>query len=316
LKQTMSSSRPNQPGKSGAAASSSSSSKSTKTVAKRGAAGPAAGRGRGLPTDGQGNLIPGRYQLPGGELRVNKIQRAEQYNVLAVAKAMNGAELAPKVKQLFEPEMRAVEEAKASGWYFSWRPREPPYDKQDCQRVHSGSRCFCGHNLAEHKQPGGRALQLPCQHCKCANFEWVPTRPEEAGEFWLKRRRDFDPASWRAKCRCKHTHEEHRSDTRQHQCRSCPCGAFNSVFVCAACDQSWEKHETVFETERERLDAGRPVGDDWIPFAEMEEVRTMVLHGRDDGPSGAAALPDPANPGQPGEEAVAAAVASGPPTTD
>ncbi|PAA82345.1 hypothetical protein BOX15_Mlig019563g2, partial [Macrostomum lignano] len=126
LKQTMSSSRPNQPGKSGAAASSSSSSKSTKTVAKRGAAGPAAGRGRGLPTDGQGNLIPGRYQLPGGELRVNKIQRAEQYNVLAVAKAMNGAELAPKVKQLFEPEMRAVEEAKASGWYFSWRPRSRP----------------------------------------------------------------------------------------------------------------------------------------------------------------------------------------------
>lgn len=45
--------------------------------------------------------------------------------------------------------------------------------------------------------------------CACKAFQWIPSRPEDVGEFWHQRRRNFDPSTWRAKCRCKHTHEEH-----------------------------------------------------------------------------------------------------------
>ena len=59
----------------------------------------------------------------------------------------------------------------------------------------------------------GKSVQVPCKQmsCKCKGFAWIPTRAEEVGEFWLQRRRDFDPSTWRAKCRCKHNHEEHEA---------------------------------------------------------------------------------------------------------
>lgn len=52
---------------------------------------------------------------------------------------------------------------------------------------------------------------VPCTlpGCRCQGFTFIPSHPEEVGEFWLRRRTGFDPAAWRAKCRCKHTHEEH-----------------------------------------------------------------------------------------------------------
>lgn len=52
---------------------------------------------------------------------------------------------------------------------------------------------------------------VPCTipECKCQGFNFIPSYPEEVGEFWLRRRTGFDPTTWRAKCRCKHTHEEH-----------------------------------------------------------------------------------------------------------
>lgn len=34
----------------------------------------------------------------------------------------------------------------------------------------------------------------------------------------MQRRRDFDPSTWRAKCKCKHTHEEH-DPTGMRRCR-------------------------------------------------------------------------------------------------
>ena len=40
----------------------------------------------------------------------------------------------------------------------------------------------------------------------------------------------------------------------------CGCGAFDSNFLCAACDKHWEQHETVFESEADRIDKGLPVG--------------------------------------------------------
>jgi hypothetical protein len=50
---------------------------------------------------------------------------------------------------------------------------------------------------------------LPCQHCKCKSFAFIPSRPEDVGEFWFQRRRNFNVSEYRVKCRCKHAHDVH-----------------------------------------------------------------------------------------------------------
>ncbi|XP_058528175.1 protein FAM221B isoform X4 [Ochotona princeps] len=106
-------------------------------------------------------------------------------------------------------------------------------------------------------------ISVPCRvsQCRCLMFCFIPSRPEEVGEFWLKRRATFDPKAWRAHCRCKHSHEDHAA-MGPHPCRhhGCCCSCFESNFLCAACDRRWEEHETFFETEETRRRRGRPHG--------------------------------------------------------
>ncbi|KAB1279682.1 Protein FAM221B [Camelus dromedarius] len=63
-------------------------------------------------------------------------------------------------------------------------------------------------------------ISVPCNvgQCRCLMFCFIPSRPEEVGEFWLKRRTTFDPRAWRAQCRCKHSHEDHKA-AGSHSCR-------------------------------------------------------------------------------------------------
>ena len=79
-------------------------------------------------------------------------------------------------------------------------------------------------------------------------------------EFWFARRRNFDVSTYRVKCRCKHSHESHDPNLFNCTEKGCGCRAFNSDFLCAACDQHWEKHETFFETEKERREKKLPYG--------------------------------------------------------
>ena len=67
----------------------------------------------------------------------------------------------------------------------------------------------------------GKSVLVPCKSggCRCKGYKWVPSKPEEVGEFWFQRRRNFDVSTWRAKCRCKHGHDEH-DPTRLRRCRS------------------------------------------------------------------------------------------------
>ena len=74
----------------------------------------------------------------------------------------------------------------------------------------------------------GRSVRVPCKQCPCQAFSFIPGRPEDIGEFWFQRRRDFDPTTWRAKCRCKHTHEEHTC-TGMRRCRM--RSKFTNIFV-------------------------------------------------------------------------------------
>ncbi|KAM8803524.1 protein FAM221B isoform 2-T2 [Rhynchonycteris naso] len=174
--------------------------------------------------------------------------------------------------------------------YIGWRC---PHYLWDCFRIGDESKCFCGHLLREHQIISDISVPCNVSQCRCRMFCFIPSCPEAVGEFWLRRRAGFDPKAWRAQCRCKHSHEDHAA-TRSHPCRikGCRCNCFELNFLCAACDQSWESHETYFETEETRRRGGRPYGADYIPFAETPTLQETIISNNDfkalqkQGPSG------------------------------
>jgi hypothetical protein len=117
-------------------------------------------------------------------------------------------------------------------------------------------------------------------------FAFIPSRPEDVGEFWYQRRTNFNLNEYRVKCKCKHSHDSHDSNSKrcrensekmdEKRCREnglgskftnlmllkqdCRCSNFISDFLCASCDKHWEDHETFFETEKERIQLNLPYG--------------------------------------------------------
>lgn len=140
--------------------------------------------------------------------------------------------VAPGAKAMMQAESRGAQRAVASGVYIVWRSKK---SGADCARVASDSRCFCGHPLSAHKAVSKSNPQPPaCTSCACKRFDFVPSRPEECGMWWLPRRKGFDVHSWRAPCRCKHGHDAHDPSTRR--CRVCACSCFVSDYRCLGCD--------------------------------------------------------------------------------
>jgi hypothetical protein len=45
-----------------------------------------------------------------------------------------------------------------------------------------------------------------------------------------------------------------------------------SDFACISCDAKFEDHETLYETERERKIAGKPIREEFIPLASNPEI--------------------------------------------
>ncbi|XP_058158055.1 protein FAM221B isoform X2 [Dasypus novemcinctus] len=187
---------------------------------------------------------------------VHPVVPAKQAELVAVAKTMHREKFSPRVNHLFQWEKDATLNAIQTGLYIGWRC---PHYLWDCFRIGDESKCFCGHLLREHHIISD--ISVPCSvgQCRCLLFCFIPSRPEEVGEFWLNRRATFDPKAWRAQCRCKHSHEDHTA-TGSHPCRhhGCCCSCFESNFLCVACDRRWEEHETFFETEETRRRGGRP----------------------------------------------------------
>ncbi|XP_070587436.1 protein FAM221B-like [Erythrolamprus reginae] len=225
---------------------------------------------------------------------VRTITPAEKEELVSVAKAMHRERFARNVKELFHLEKEAALKSLQTGLYIGWRCPEYLWD---CFRVGEESRCFCGHLLKLHQVYVEKRATVPCTlpGCRCQGFLFIPSCPEEVGEFWLRRRTGFDVAAWRAKCRCTHTHEEHTPTGARGCCvRGCSCGAFASSFLCAACDRRWEEHETFFESEEARRRGGRPYGEAYLPLAELPELRGAVLTGRSEDPSASRAVQGPA----------------------
>ncbi|XP_076791205.1 protein FAM221B isoform X2 [Arvicanthis niloticus] len=187
---------------------------------------------------------------------------AKRAELVEKAKAVHREQFDDQVNNLFQWEKNSALKAVQTGIYIGWRC---PHYLWDCFRIGDESKCFCGHLLREHQIISD--LSVPCNvsQCRCLMFCFIPSRPEEVGEFWLKKRATFDPRAWRAQCRCKHTHEEHAA-TGSHPCRhrGCYCSSFESNFLCAACDRRWEEHETFFETEDTRRRGKRPYGTNTV----------------------------------------------------
>ncbi|KAH9589090.1 Protein FAM221A/B [Trypanosoma melophagium] len=197
-------------------------------------------------------------------------------------------------KKILNKENDAAILAFKTGVYAVWRCERPKLSGSNtdfCTRIGYQHRCFCGHTLEQHATPKptrGRVPAPKCQSCKCAGFNYIPNEPEEIGEAWLTRRRDWDPSQWSAKCRCGHGNKQH--DPQTHSCSVCSCCAYTSHFLCVVCDCDGEAHTTVLELERERLEKGRPVREAYFPLGGLEwSVRELVL----DDPSGAGALTAP-----------------------
>ena len=186
-------------------------------------------------------------------------------------------------KKLMVMEEEAAIMAIKSGVYATWRSRK---GGGDCTRIGPRSLCFCGHPYSDHMTSTQR--RKPCSHtktgksgstttraCGCEGFRFIPSRPEEVGDYWLTRRRGFNVNTWRCKCRCGHSHEEH--DPKHLRCKLCSCFHFQSNFLCVSCDAHWEDHETVFETEQERRGLNLPVGNDFLPLAATPGIRQAVF---------------------------------------
>ncbi|ELK09018.1 protein FAM221B isoform X1 [Pteropus alecto] len=250
---------------------------------------------------------PGKKKKGISRYKAHPVVPAKQAELVEVAKAMHREKFGAQVNNLFQWEKNAALNAIQTGLYIGWRC---PHYLWDCFRIGDESKCFCGHLLREHQIISD--ISVPCNvgQCRCLMFCFIPSRPEEVGEFWLKRRATFDPKAWRAQCRCKHSHEDHAA-TRSHPCRvkGCCCNCFESNFLCAACDRRWEEHETFFETEETRRRGGRPHGADYVPFAEMPTLRETIISNSDfkalqkQGPSGQRSS-HPSPPGLPGSSSL------------
>uniref|UniRef100_A0A674JJP7 Family with sequence similarity 221 member B n=1 Tax=Terrapene triunguis TaxID=2587831 RepID=A0A674JJP7_9SAUR len=225
----------------------------THSLGSRGCrSGPTEGQRQGCVWEAQGWRLPlpthPAHLCPGYTVR--PIVPARRAELVAVAKAMHRDQFGREVQELFHLEREAALTAMQTGLYIGWRCPEYLWD---CFRVGDLSKCFCGHLLREHQVYSDVTLS----HCKCQSFIFIPSRPEDVGEFWLRKRVGFDPSAWRATCRCKHSHEEHAPALPR---TGCWCVSFESNFLCAACDRRWEEHETFFETAETRRKGGQPYG--------------------------------------------------------
>jgi hypothetical protein len=194
---------------------------------------------------------------------------------------------------MLDAEAQAAEVAISNGLYVTYgsqeRSRRDGKGVSECARVGPSSRCFCGHAYSHHRFATTRDYAPRCSQCDCSCFSFIPSRPEECGEYWLVRRKGFQLSTWRAKCKCGHGHISHHPN--QKQCRDCGCSHFASSFACLVCDRSYEDHETLFERTMERAQQGKTYGDSFRPLSNDVEMQQVVFNGRSGAGSSVLRLP-------------------------
>jgi hypothetical protein len=179
--------------------------------------------------------------------------------------------------QMMENERLHAEEAIDSGIYITWSSSLSSNNKKiECFRIGSNSMCICNHGFNSHEKILSKKKQSSkCKSCKCKAFTYVPLFPEEIGEYWLPHRKDFKYSSWKAKCKCNHTWNEHSAELFL-SCLRCNCFKLDSNFCCVVCDKFWQDHEMQWELEHERYMEGKPIGQEFVPFNEMPEMCNIL----------------------------------------
>ncbi len=135
-------------------------------------------------------------------------------DVEGIAGAIVKHGITPSAQRTLMAETFAAEESIASGLYVSWiahpdcklGPSAADEIKNrtgQCCRVSSKSICMCGHPLSGHDKvvgsKSGAYVRPPkCTQCKkCPGYSYAPVLPEECGQWWLSRRKDFNVVEWR-----------------------------------------------------------------------------------------------------------------------
>lgn len=187
-------------------------------------------------------------------------------------------------KAMLTKEEEAAEMSMGTGIYVVYRneaPKSASASSDFCTRVGPSHKCFCGHSLADHGQPKKtrRGLEAPlCNACGCRGFMYVPNEPEEVGDHWISRRAGFVPGTWSPSCRCNHRAWEHDPVTKK--CRKCTgCFRYDGHHSCIVCEGHAQDHFTIFECAQDRIDARRPVHEEYFPLSKRgeEQFRQVVL---------------------------------------
>jgi hypothetical protein len=125
------------------------------------------------------------------------------------------------------------------------------------------------------RNPGYLKPPACCQRgCNCKEFRYVPCYPEECGQWWLRRRKDFNIVDWRkvSKWFPPSIRIYYLSDDalfEPQRVRSNP-----DEYACVGCNLKVTDHETLIETRDQRL-ARHPdakIDEDYYP---LDEYRTM-----------------------------------------
>lgn len=172
---------------------------------------------------------------------------------------------------MMDNEKLHASEAIESGIYVTWSS-----NNEACIRVGSNSICICSHGFNLHEKILTRKkFSSKCSLCSCKGFNYIPTLPEEIGEYWIPHQPNFEYSKWKAKCKCKHPWSDHSVD-KFLKCKTCSCFGFQSNFCCVVCDKFWHDHQTIYELEHDRLMINKPIGKDFMPFVELPEMYNLL----------------------------------------
>ena len=113
---------------------------------------------------------------------------------------------------------------------------------EECKAIGPSSMCFCKHRFRNHNFDNVTNKKVNCKNCKCKLFNYIPVH-----------------GSLDIKCGCHHSYEDHDPVTKK--CLKCKnCVKFSSNYTCD-CGMPYDKHTTVIETRKERMEKGKAVDD-------------------------------------------------------
>ena len=138
----------------------------------------------------------------------------------------------------FEAYKKKVASARANHLYVYYTNAKG----EECKAIGPSSLCFCKHRYRNHNFDNVTNKKVNCKNCKCKLFNYIPVH-----------------GSLDIKCSCHHSYECHDPVTKKClKCSNCP--KFSSNYTCD-CGMPYDKHFTLIETRKERMEKGKSVDD-------------------------------------------------------